>query len=148
MAWAYVYMKVSEYPSSNPLGLHPLPLPFSVYLLNEPKFWLNWQKIYYPSPDWSSVFCDCSTKVLSIAYTAHIRFVCYTSFTHISKSVSWPFFVHFLFVTHALLMHFMRSLHVLRRPSSPCRRLSSPDEHWINIFSIFSVRSEYITVIR
>ena len=40
-------------------------------------------------------------------------------------------------------MRFMSSLHVQRRPSLPPRRLSSPDEHWKNIFAFlcpFGVR--------
>ena len=59
----------------------------------------------------------------------------YTSVTHTAKSVSWLSFVRYFFVTYALLMHFMRSLHVPRRPSSPTRRLSSPDDQRINIFA-------------
>ena len=46
------------------------------------------EKLYYPSPDWSSAFCDRSTNVLSVAYTEHIRFVRYTSVTHTAKFVS------------------------------------------------------------
>ena len=101
----------------------------------EPKFWLNWRRIYYPSPDWLSAFCDRSTNVLSVA--VHLRCVHYTSVTHTAKSVSSPFFARYLSVTYALLMRFMRSSHVPERPSSPPRRLSSPDEHRISIFLHF-----------
>ena len=56
-------------------------------------------------------------------------------------------FVCYFSVTYALLMRFMRSLHLPRRPSSPPRRLSSPDEHRINIFLHFSVRLASVTFI-
>ena len=165
MARAYVYMEESEYPPPSqpppppplPTGLRPLPLPFGVFLLTflwvaswsyEPNFWLNWRKILYPSPDWSSAFCNLSTNVLSVAYTVHIRFVRRTSVAHTAKYVSWPLFVRYLSVAYALLMRFTRSLHVSRRPSSPPRQLSSPDDHRINIFCIFSVRSASVTHIR
>ena len=140
MAWAYVYMEESENPPKPP-GLRPLPLPFEAFLLT-----FLWMYIFYPSPDWSSAFCDRSTNVLSVAYTVHIRFVRYTSVTHTAKYVSWPFFVRYLSVEYAILMRFMLSLHVLR-PSSPPRQLSSPDDHRINIFCIvfcsFGVRYLY-----
>ena len=82
----------------------------------------------------------------------HIRyifpFVRFTSVTHTTvKSVSLPFFVCYLSVTYALLMHFMRSLHVLRIPSYAVIRLQSTGEHWTNIFRFylcpFGVRYPY-----
>ena len=67
----------------------------------------------------------------------------------IRQSFSCPFFVRYLSVTYALLKHFMRSLHFPRRPSSPPRRISSPDEHLINNYCIFfSVRSTPVTLFR
>ena len=75
-------------PSPNSLGLRPLPMSSAAFLLTffrvaswsyEPNFWLNWRKIYYPSPDWSSAFYDRSTNVLFLAYTAHFRFARFKS---------------------------------------------------------------------
>ena len=157
MARAYVYMKVSEYLPPNPLGLRPLPLPNAAFLLTFlffeiMKLWNKYltqlTKDILSVSCRSSAFCDCSTNVLSVAYTVHIRFTRYTSVTHTVKSVSWPFFVIYLSITYALLVRFMRSFHVPRRPSSPSRRHSSPDEHRINIFCIFSVHSASVTLIR
>ena len=76
-----------------------------------------------------------SIFVLSVIHPLHVLI---RQITLIDRSLS---------VT-ALLVRFMRSLHVSRRPSSPPRQLSSPDDHWINIFCIFSVRSASVTLVR
>ena len=139
-----------------PLGVRPLPLPFAAFLLTfrwvaswsyEPNFWLNWRKIYYPSPDWSSAFCDRSTNVLSVAYTLHIRFVRFASVTHTAKSVSWPFFVRYLYVTYALLMLLCGPYTFRKNP-----HLHGDDfHHWMNtgwtfflhFFCPFGIRYPY-----
>ena len=135
----------------------PLPLPSAALLINflwvaswsyEPYFWLNCGKLsYYPSPDWSSAFCERWTNILSVEYTVYIHVVRYTSVSHAAKSFSWPFFVRYLSVKYALLMRFMISSHAPRRPSSPSRRLSSLDEHRIkkmlHFFCPFGVRNHY-----
>ena len=85
------------------------------------------------STDWSSTSCGRSTAGLSIAYMVHIRFVQCPLLIRQSPVVDRS-----LSVTCPLQM---RYLHVPRRPPSPSRRLSSPDEHQIIIFCIFAVRS-------
>ena len=137
-------------PFPSPMDLRPLPLPSAALLMTflwvaswsyEPYFWLNWGKLYYPSPDWSSAFCERWTNVLTVEYTVYIHFVSYTSVSRTAKSFSWPFFVRYLSVKYALLMRFMSSSHAPRRPSSPSRRLSSLDEHRIkNVAFFLSVR--------
>ena len=149
MARTYVYLEVSKYPHQTPWAYALFPCPLQLFLLT--LLWVAYEVmnqifIYYPSPDWSSAFCDRSRNVLSVAYMVHIRFACYP--LPIRQSFSCPFFVRYLSVTYALLKHFMRSLHFPRRPSSPPRRISSPDEHLINNYCIFSVRSTSVTLIR
>ena len=61
------------------------------------------------------------------------------SYIHCS-SVCWLFFAHYLSGTYALLMRFMCFLHIQRRPSSPPRRLSPPDKHFLYFFCPFGVR--------
>ena len=60
-----------------------------------------------------------------------------------ATSVSSPLFVRYLSGNYALLMRFMRSLHLPRRPSSPPRQLSTPDKHFLHFFCPFGVRSRY-----
>ena len=147
MARASVYLKISEYPPQP----HALLMTFLwvASWSDEPYFWLNWGKLYYPSPDWSSVFCERWTNVVSVEYTVYIYFVRYTSVSHTAKSFSWPFFVRYLSVKYALLVRFMSSSHAPRRPSSPSRRLSSLDEQRIKKkCCIFSVRLASVTIIR
>ena len=67
----------------------------------------------------------------------HVRYIFVLSVIHPLLIRQSPLVDHSLSVTYALLMRFMRSLHVPQRPSSPSRRLSSPDEHRINIICIF-----------
>ena len=154
-------LRISEsirVPSPSPMDLRPLPLPSAALLMTfpwvaswsyEPYFWLNWDKLYYPSPDWSSAFFERWTNVLSVEYTVYFHFVRYTSVSHTAKSFSWPFFVRYLSVKYALLMRFMSSSHAPRRPSSPSRRLSSLDEHLVKRNdAFFSVRSASVTIIR
>ena len=93
-------LRISEsirVPSPSPMDLRPLPLPSAALLMTflwvaswsyEPYFWLNWGKLYYPSPDWSSAFCERWTNVLSVEYTVYIHFVRYTSVSHTAKSFS------------------------------------------------------------
>ena len=71
------------------------------------------------------------TNVWSVSYTVHIRFVRYTSVTR-----TWVY--RSLSVTCPVHMH---SLRLPRRPSSPPRRLPSPDKY----FCPFSVRSASVT---
>ena len=144
-------MKVSEYPPPpTPWDYTLFPCPLQRFCWHqvaswsyEPNFWLNWQKIYYPSPDWSSAFCNRSTNV----YPLHIRYILVLSVIHPLLIRQSQLVVSSLSVTYALLMRFMRSIHVPRRHSSPKRRLLSPDEHPIHIFCIFfcpfSIRYPY-----
>ena len=76
-------------------------------------------------------FCDRSANVLSVSYTVHIRFVCYTSVTRL---------VRLLTVLRPLLM---RSLRLRRQSSPPLRRLPSPDKHFLHFFCPFGVRYLY-----
>ena len=92
-----------------------------------------WRYPFYPL--WPvNAFFDRSLNVLSVSYTVHIRFVRYISVTRTAMSVSSPLFVRYLSGTYALLMRFMRSLHHPRRPSSPPRRRSPPDKHFLHFF--------------
>ena len=72
-------------------------------------------------------FFDHSTNVLSVSYTVHIHFVCYTSVTRtlVDNSLSVTCLAH------------MRSLRLLQR-------LPSPDKHFLH----FSVRLASVTFIR
>ena len=67
----------------------------------------------------------------------HIRYISVLSVIHPLLIRQSLLVDRSLSITYALLMHFMRCLHIPRRPSSPPRRLSSPDEHRINIFFAF-----------
>ena len=112
-----VYMEVSEYPPPIPWAYSLFPCPLKFFFLLSfgciiklwTKFLINWRKIYYPSPDWSSAFCDRSANVLSVAFTVHNCFVHYTSVTYAAKSISWPFFVCYKCATHAFYVLLTRS---------------------------------------
>ena len=77
----------------------------------------------------------------------HVRYIFVLSVIHPLLIRQSPLVDRLLSVTYALLKRFMRSLHVPRRLSSPPRRLSSLDEHQINIFCICSVCSASVTLI-
>ena len=152
MARAYVYMEESENPPPS-LGLRPLPLPFGALC----RLFFGWHHEVM-----NQIF-DSTDERYSIRHlTGLVRFVIVqrTFFPlHIwyifVLSVIHPLLIRqstlvdrYLSVEYALLMRFMRSLHVSRRPSSPPRQLSSPDDHRIDIFCIFSIRSASVTLIR
>ena len=148
-------LRISEsiwVPSPSPMDFRPLPLPSAALLMTflwvaswsyEPYFWLNWGKLYYPSPDWSSAFCERWTNVFSVEYTVYIHFVRYTSVSHTAKSFSWPFFVRYLSVKYALLMRFMSAKTLIAIETTFITGWT-PDKKMLH----FSVRSASITIIR
>ena len=97
------------------------------------------KSMYYPSPDWSSAFCDRSTNVLSVAYTVHIRFVRYTSVTHTAKSVSSPFFVRCLSVTYVLCAPYTFREDPHRHTETTFIAGGTSDKHFLHFFFL-SVR--------
>ena len=74
-------------------------------------------------------------------YPLHVRYIFVLSVLHPLLIRQSPLVDRSLSATCPLHMRFMRSV-------KPLRRLSSPDEHRINIFCIFSVRSASVTLIR
>ena len=148
MAWAYVYMEESEYPPpppppgltlSSPAIIEAFFVDFSFGGIMK----LLTKFLTQPTKDILSV----TWLVKCVLWSFNGRFIrsifgtysfCSLYTRNSYGKVRWfAVLCPLLSVTYALLMRFMRSLHVSRRPSSPPRQFSSPDDHRINIFLHF-----------
>ena len=144
MARAYTYMKVSECPPPTPPLLPPGLTPsFPALCIDFVDFplggimKLHMNQIFDSTDERYTIRQVRSVIVQRTFCPLHIRYIFVLTLIYPLLIRQSPLVDRSLSVTYALLMRLMRSLHVLRRPSSSRRRLSSPDEHRINFLHIF-----------